>query len=201
MNLEIIGIPLTFVVLATVLLWLIILGKGPWWLKAVIVPAVLYFSLVMWSSLNQIAGWATDNQMPKRFTIHWAMVKEPSKVAAHDQGAVFLWATEINQHNELVKHNTASWLQPFTSRKISVEPRSYRLPYSENLHEQVQKVLENIMKGKPVIGEAKDLNGKPKKDDKGENSSSGGQSLSNEQEFMFYELPAPRLPEKVKSGS
>jgi hypothetical protein len=79
MQIQIIGIPLTFLVLFSIVLWFIILGKGKWWLKAIIVPVVLYFSLVIWFSLGGLSGWASASHLPKKFILHWSIIKEPSK--------------------------------------------------------------------------------------------------------------------------
>ena len=218
METQIIGIPLTFLVLFAVMLWFIILGKGKWWLKATIVPVVLYFSLIIWFSLSQISGWASTNEMPSTFILHWSIIKEPSKKDSHDQGAIFIWATEVDDNYQMTHQPVNPILYPFTPKKNSAEPRSYRVSYSHDLHEKLAKLQTMIAKGKTVIGknngkgfgidEEGQTNGKDGKGKKGkgaggkagEQQGSGG-SLSQQQDFMFYELPAPKLPEKITNPS
>lgn len=213
METQIIGIPLTFLVLFAVVLWFIILGKGKWWLKAAIVPVVLYFSLIIWFSLGQISGWASPNEMPDTFILHWSIVKEPSKKDTSDQGTIFIWATQVDESFQVTNQPVNPLLHPFTPRKNSAEPRSYRLPYDRDMHEKLNVMQSMITKGKTVIGKKngkgigteEDGQGKGGgKDGKGKgaggiagNQKGSGGSLSQQQDFMFYELPAPKLPEKI----
>ena len=219
METQIIGIPLTFLVLFAVVLWFIILGKGKWWLKAAIVPVVLYFSLIIWFSLSQISGWASPNDMPNTFILHWSIIKEPSKKDSHDQGAIFIWATEVDDNYQMTNQPVNPILYPFTPRKNAAEPRSYRVPYSHDLHEKLAKLQTMVARGKTVIGkrngnglttdEEGQGNGKEGKGKQGKGGAGGkeggkqgsGGSLSRQQDFMFYELPAPKLPEKITNPS
>ena len=219
MEIQIIGIPLTFLVLFAVILWFIILGKGRWWLKAAIVPVVLYFSLIMWFSLGQLSGWASQSEMPETFILHWSIVKEPSKKDSHDQGAIYLWATQVDDEHQVINQPVNPVLHPFTPKKNAAEPRSYRIPYSRDMHEKIGKIQSMISKGKTVIGKrngdglSTDQSGqgdgkgtgKDGKGGQGTGAQSGkqngsGGSLSRQQDFMFYELPAPKLPEKITSS-
>ena len=214
METQIIGIPLTFLVLFAVVLWFIILGKGKWWLKAAIVPVVLYFSLIIWFSLGQISGWASPNDMPDTFILHWSIVKEPSKKDVNDQGTIFIWATQVDENLQVANQSLNPLLHPFTPRKNSAEPRSYRLPYDRDMHEKLNALQSMIAKGKTVVGKkngkgigteedgqgkggGKDGKGQKGLGGKGGNQKGSGDSLSQQQDFMFYELPAPKLPEKI----
>jgi hypothetical protein len=208
MEIQIIGIPLTFLVLFSIVLWFIILGKGKWWLKAIIVPFVLYFSLVIWFSLGGISGWASASHLPKSFILHWSIIKEPSKKDVHEKGDIFIWASEIDDEHHFINSPVNSYLQPFTSTKNAGDPRSYRLPYSQDLHEKLANAMKSIAKGKTVVGkggegefdaegdESNAGQGKKGKDGKVGKGKDGG-SLSQEQDFMFHELPPPKLPEKI----
>lgn len=210
MEMQIIGIPLTFLVLFAVTLWFIILGKGRWWLKAAVIPVVLYFSLVVWFSLAQISGWASDSETPETFAINWIMVKEPSKRDPRDQGAIFMWASEVDENHEPVEGAISPWLAAFTPRRSAAEPRAYRLPYSRDLHEKAVEVQKMISKGKTAVGKRGKIEANSDGDGKGSGGTkgsvaSGGKtgggksagSLSRSDDLTFYELPAPKLPEKI----
>lgn len=216
MELKVIGIPLTFLILFAIILWFIILGKGKWWLKAAIIPIVLYFSVVIWFSLNEISGWASPSVLPKTFILHWSIIKEPSKKNVNEKGDIFIWATEVDDDHQYKTAEVNPVLQPFTPRKNAAEPRSYRLPYSQELHENLSKMMKTIAKGGTVIGKGqtksfsgegegqgggdgkggKGKGGAGGREGKGNKTGSGG-SLSQQQDFMFYELPPPKLPEKI----
>jgi hypothetical protein len=65
--------------------------------------------------------------------------------------------------------------------------------------------MNNIAKGKTVVGKGGEgefnTEGENSNTEKGKYSKDGkvkdGGSLSQEQDFMFYELPPPKLPEKI----
>ena len=79
MDINAIGIPLTFLVLCAIGLWMIIFSKGFWALKTLFITFCLYFSFAMWFSLSDLSGWATSVSMPQKSIIHWVLVQEPSK--------------------------------------------------------------------------------------------------------------------------
>lgn len=205
MDINAVGIPLTFVVLSAIGLWMIIYSKGSWILKMAFIAVCLYFSILMWRSLSDLSGWASSSEIPQRSLIHWILVQEPSKTNKTDMGAIFLWCTEIDVENTPVNKSVSMLLKPFSARKNNVEPRAYRAPYSEEAHQQAAKAMQLIMSGKPVIGERMgDGSGQGSADGERSNLNKGGKgsrngqgSMSQEQVFRFYELPPSKLPAKV----
>lgn len=203
MDINAIGIPLTFLVLCVIGLWMIIFSKGFWAFKVLFITSCLYFSFLMWYSLSELSGWATSVSMPQKSIIHWILVQEPSKFNKSDEGGVYIWATEADSDNQEINKHTIFFLKPFTNRKNSVEPRAYRLPYSEQLHQQAAKAMQMIMSGKTLIGEKMNGYGEESGDGGAEGHhgekqrNNGGGSLSQEQIFRFYELPPFKLPEKI----
>lgn len=212
-----VGIPVAFLLLAAMGLWLIIFAKGYWWLKCLFISSILYFSLAMWVSLSQLSGWPTNNEMPETFITHAVLVEEPSKSDLKQKGAIYLWVSEVDENHIIKKQEISSWLLPFVARKNASEPRVYRLPYSEELHEQARQVAKMLKAGKTVVGKGKSKKmqaaeegdgkggkdkggkGKGKGEGKGEGKY-GGRSFSQQQEFMFYELPPFSMPDKGPEG-
>ena len=203
MNIDAIGIPLTFIILASIGLWMILYAKGAWYFKFLYISLCLYFSFLMWFSLSDLSGWATESKFPNKTIIHWILVQEPSKFNARDAGNIFIWATEIDEENNLKKSETNSLLKPFTSKKNISEPRVFRLPYSEELHKEAAMAMQQIMSGKTLIGDA---NGSGQSDSEGQGidgqngsqkNRNGNGSLSQQQVFKFYELPPVKLPSKI----
>ena len=190
-----IGIPLTFVIIASLSLWFIILGKGSWWIKAFVVALTLYFSFGMWFSLSNMAGWPADKSPPDKFVLHWALVKEPSKTDINQKGAILIWASAEEEGDE------AKQSFPFLKNQNNKMPRVYKLPYSEEMHEKLTKAMKQIAQGKGVMGGKGNSEGKQGgekgfgKDGKGKGSKGYG-SLSQDQDYIFYDLPPAVLPSK-----
>lgn len=202
MDLNLIGIPATFVILCAVLLWFIILGKGHWSIKMAAIPLVLYFNFIVWRSLGDISGWPSEADLPERFNLHSAVIREPSKEDPNKPGYILIWATAIDEDNQPVEIPQNKWLSPFSSRKTPDEPRVYRTPYTQEMHKNIQSAMQAMAQGKKVGGKGKGTKqGEPGngygKDgsEKGKGNGKSG-SLSQEQEFMLYELPPLKLPEK-----
>lgn len=194
MDSTIIGISITFVVISAMCLWYIILGKGYWWLKALMVSVVLYFSFGLWYSVSSLSGWPTEQVLPEKFMMHWALVKEPSKLSTADTGSILMWATSMEEEEQ-----TDNRLFPFKIKKRK-EPRVYKLPYSEQMHQKLAKAMQQLAQGKGVIGEK---SGAGESQEKGQGHAKGGKdgqkgygSLSSDQDFIFYDLPPAVLPPK-----
>ena len=116
-------------------------------------------------------------------------VQEPDKASGR-AGEILLWASDMAEGPR------------------SAEPRSYRVPFSQSLHEKVQEAGNKIRKGLPQLGEVKEekiagnakaassAEGEQKKVDtpgKSAEAVAGGQSSAN---IEFYDLPDPLFPEK-----
>jgi len=82
---------------------------------------------VVYSSWPGVQGWPTDRDLPEQFFLHAVNIDEPN--------SIFLWGTQ------------------FTQGLGQTEPRAYRLPYTPELHDKVDKATRKIRKGLPVIGQ------------------------------------------------
>ena len=205
---ETVGIPIAFVVISSILLWFVIGSKGNWFVKVCVIAATLLFSLVIWNSLEGIQGWPTKDELPAKFLLHWAVVVEDNK-DTKEPGAIYLWVKDVEE-----KEN-ANWFS-ILPKDITKSPRVYKIPYSRKTHEQLQKAIEGIKKGKRYVGEnkgkgeigeegegkegkGKGKDGKGKdgypKDGKGKDGN-GEFDFSQEQDLIFHELPPSLLPPK-----
>jgi hypothetical protein len=213
MDLNAIGIPIAFILLAAIGLWLLIFAKGWWILKIFFMTLCLYFSIAVWLSLSQLSGWPSSSVLPEKFLINGIAVQEPSLTNPNDKGNIYIWATELDNDFKAKKTEISSWLMPFVSKKRPSEPRAYRLPYTDEMKEQLSQVSKMMKAGKPVVGERNKLTGKGEGEGDGQGKGQGGKgqggngkgqgqgkgkggSMSQEQDFMFYELPPPKFPEK-----
>lgn len=206
MNLETIGIPISFVILSAVLLWFVIGARGYWWVKMIVMAVTLFFSIAMWNSLEDLLGWPTQKSLPDKFQVHWAVVDEPSKIT-RSQGGIYLWVKNLSPSKD------NSFLS-FIPEDLKKESRLHKMPYTRTMHEQMNKVLGELKKGKKFIGEKKgngvgEADGQANSQGKGKGKGKGyglregkggkgnGFDFSQEQEFIFHELPPPLVPRKI----
>ena len=174
-NFDTVGIPITFVIIASVLLWFLIGAKGNWYLKAALIVITLYTSVGLWLSIDGMLGWPTYKDPPKTFQIHWLMVEEPNKIAG-SPGAVYLWASDIDKEEK---------------------SRLYALPYSRNAHEQSEDILDKLKNGKPVVA-SKSKNGEKgaNREDESETGEKSNGGMGQKQDYIFHVLPPVKLLNK-----
>jgi hypothetical protein len=165
----IIGLTASFLVLVALILWLIILSKGKFWIiKSIVITTSTLFSIIVLISLKDFIGWPSSSKLPQEFQLHWAIIDEPDKIK-NTEGAIYMWVTKLDKEN-----------------KNKGLPRSYKIDYTRKNHEEIMKGLINLGDGIQQKGEKV----KVKEDIDIE------EDLSNLQEIMIYELPKPLLPAK-----
>ena len=201
------SITLAFILLTSLILWFVIGSKGLWRLKAATILLTLYLCLSVNFSLDNLMGWPSGQQPPKEFRVHWVVIKEPNKKTG-DKGDVYVWVTDMDPKEK----DDGSFFISFANENMH-KPRSYRLEYSKELHEDGQKALEMIMGGQAVMGTNEGLQGKGEGGDGqgdgqgeggdgdgeggGENGGgAGGGSLSRNGGISFQPLPPSKLPSK-----
>lgn len=183
-------IPIAFVAMFSLLLWCIIDTRGKWWVKLILIILVLGFSLPIWQSLESYRGWPTLADPPDKTILLWALMEEPSK---DDPGAIYVWLAPYEKPNE-----QEGW---FGYSPRPQEPRAYRMPYTRNRHEQLEKANEMIRQGKIVVLDltkpGKGGSGQPGEDGRtGGTDRNRGEGGSGEAGFQLYPLPSPAIPKK-----
>jgi hypothetical protein len=202
------GIPLAFVIIAALTLWVVIGSKGYWWFKMIMVSISIFFSISLWNSLSSLQGWPTADMPPEKFEVKWIDVKEPNKKTGAP-GSIYVWVRDLQPD-----HIDESFYMRLHHKELEEEPRLYKLPYSRGMHVQSEMIKGTIAKGGRFFagieakgqGQGQPGQGKPGKGKgKGQGQGKGkpgqgkdgrGGSLSQEQEFVFHELPPPVFPEK-----
>lgn len=196
------GIPLTFVIVTTLILWAVIGGKGWWWLKAIMIMGTFLFSISLWHSLESLEGWPTEERMPEKFEIKWIVIEEPN-MRTGEEGEIFIWSKNMTK-----EYNSASSIPLLHNKEKSNDPRLHRLPYSREMHKQAQDIQNKIASGEKYYGEmkggkmksggkGKEGEGKGKSNGKGNGKGKTGEqegdggSLSQKQDLIFHELPPP----------
>lgn len=191
-----IGITIGFVLITTLVLWYIIGSKGHWVSKAAIILLSLYFCLSVGFSLNELMGWPTKEELPKKFFLHWAVVEEPDPKTG-EEGSIFIWTKPLDS----TRPKDQGWQDYLLSfYDGESQPRAHELPYSRELHEQAQEALEMIMGGQSVggisIGEPGDGEGEGGEGDGEVVEGSAEGSLTRNGGVIFHKLPPPKLPDK-----
>ncbi len=165
----IIGLSASFLVIVALILWLIILSKGKFWvIKSFVITIATLFSIVVLLSLKSFIGWPSKSVLPQEFQLHWAIIDEPSKIK-NTEGAIYMWITALDKENE--------------SKGL---PRAYKIDYTRKNHEEILNGLISLGDGIQQKGEKV----------KAKEDIDLDEDLSNLQEIVIYELPKPLLPEK-----
>jgi len=186
------AIPFAFLLLAIVLLWLLVLARGLWWIKTVVVTATLLFAVAVYYGVESYLGYPfVSEDLPDHFQIHYVIIKEPSKTNV-SQGKIYLWISAIS-----IKKDESQGLF-----KISLEgePRSYQVKYTRKSQEQMEIALKMIREGKPVFGgKGKGKKGKGQGDPLKDGLMGDEDfSLSRGGEFYFGELAPSYFIPKAK---
>lgn len=167
------GIIAGFVLVALLLLSLNFYSRWPWLVKVSATVVVSAFYVVVYNSFPLLLGWPTSQDLPDRFNLIAVQVAEPDKLTGSD-GSIYLWVTDM------------------LAGSSDAEPRSYRLPYSVELHSQVQEAGNKLRKKLPQLGEIEME--EPGKNAKITEANRLGTASSTR--IKFYDLPDPLFPEK-----
>lgn len=212
MSIEMLAVPVSFIILATLALWLIIGAKGYWWVKLFLISCSIYFSVAVWTSLGALTGWPSDAILPKKFQVYWTQVKEPDKSTGED-GAIYFWVKELENKDSLEKDQKRNSFIVNAFPAKDGESRLHVIPYSKKMHQASQGIQKMLKEGIPVMGknngafEGEENGGEGEGTGEGEGKqmgqgdrNDGGErgynGLGPFQEFEFYELPPPKLPQK-----
>jgi len=187
MSVETLGFVVSFVFVAAILLWFVIGSKGKWLVKAICIASLAVLSVLNWTSINSMLGWATSDVLPEKFEVLWVVIKEPSN-AQEKKGGIFILVRDINAKDK-------EGFSLFDKKDLQ-EPRLHSSEYSPKKHKQGQAILDQLKKGKRVYGTSK-KKGDGKGDGKGKPNDKDGKgnpwgSMENESDLL-YVLP-PMVP-------
>ena len=159
---------LSFAALMLLVLLALLWSRWPGWMKGVLVLAVTALYFYGNDAVHRIWGVPSADALPERFVMLAAAVDEPS---AKNPGSIFMWVS--------VPHEGVNKL----------EPRAYRVPYTKELHAQID---QGVRKGRDGISQMGTAEAKA-----GNARGAGWLKPGNdEQEIKIRDLPSPQLPEK-----
>tara|TARA_Y100001963_G_C6635308_1_gene378286 strand:+ start:248 stop:832 length:585 start_codon:yes stop_codon:yes gene_type:complete len=181
-----IALPILLLVFGGLTLWILSESVLKWYIKTACITIFCIFTVIFWSSTHTFLGWAADEEaIPEKVKVHWIIIKEPNKLRG-EKGQIYILL-------ESAKKKEGSFITRIfgyrSSRKI--EPRLYGLPYSRQLHEQLESIKKKLQQGQPVLGkltEADKKGGNNGKNGEGKQENGKGGSESQGTDWQFHEL-------------
>lgn len=162
----------SYLALITILLVILTSVKQRWFLKSLSVFIVAFYCLFLNNAISGYAGWPTDEQLPEEAEFHWAVVFHPT---SKDNGVIYVWASPAGT-------------------KV---PRSYKLPYTNKMHEKTSAAMGAKAKGKRMkIGKMTNHGSGNEEQDGPDGATGKGSSSPERQEYEFYDFPIAPLPLK-----
>lgn len=143
-----VGLTSAFILLASVLLWLLISSKTNVVVKTILIAFVMWYGLVVYYTPKNIMGWPTEvssvEKLPEGSWVINILVKEPNKRTGAP-GAIFFTVVETGNRSD--KKITLNPKEAFTYKGRS-DPRIYKIPYTKDLHKKVAKAKKDQAKKK-----------------------------------------------------
>ena len=191
MTLPLIGVGLSYAVLAVLLLSLNLASRWHWGIKASAIALTTAFFGISYASITGLVGWPAGARLPERFQLDWGTVVEPDKLNGAP-GAIYLWVETIDENN-----------------LPAGVPRAFRVLYSRELAERVGHARERIEQGIDQAGTARDLDipeasadqdrrlaGTPPRQDEPGTPGDPTAFIQHMPSIEFQDMPPPSLPPK-----
>ena len=143
---EYLGLWITFIVIISLILVVLIKPTVGYFIKAAIIAAALWYSLVLYFIPNNLLGWPKNSEPPNRFIVLNTWVVEPS---SKGKGGIYFWGID----GDVLKKESNVSLDPqkLTERLGVYEPRGYKMPYDRSMHEKLIKALEEQKQKRGVL--------------------------------------------------
>ncbi len=186
-----------FCLLAVMLLWVIIGGRGHWLVKCLLIIPSVWFSIAVSYSLPTMLGWPSESELPEEYEVHWIEIQNPNLKTGHP-GRILVWAKDLHPSED--KYNWSLFKPDIES------PRVHVIPYSKAMHKRANDAKKLIRQGKRVKGtnkkgKGRGKHGKGRGRGKGNGkggSTGGGEDNDDSVGPKFYIMPPIKLPEKLK---
>jgi hypothetical protein len=164
-----IGLSIAFVIISSIVLWFSIRTPGQIIIKAMLIPATVWYGLVLYYSVPNLMGWPISQTIPDNSHVLAIRIKEPDPTQ-NDPGAIYFWVN-IKPDSKKPEPTLKAQLNPKSvfSYNSKTQPRAYQLPYSRKLH---KAIVEAQRKAEGVPGaQLKAKKGKPKRGNTGNDES------------------------------
>ena len=144
-----IGLSIAFVIISTIVLWFSIRTPGQIIIKAMLIPATVWYGLVLYFAVPNLMGWPISQSIPDNSHILAIRIKEPNP-KVNDPGAIYFWVdikpSSKSPDQTLIAHLNPKGVFSYNGKN---QPRAYQLPYSRKLH---KAIIEAQRKAEGVPG-------------------------------------------------
>jgi hypothetical protein len=181
MTLPLIGVGLSYVVVAVLLLSLNLASRWHWGVKAAAIAVTSVFFGVSYASIAGLIGWPSEARVPERFQLDWGTVVEPDKLNG-SPGSIYLWVEALDENN---------------------------VAAGRDLADRIGHAKERIEQGKDQAGTARDLDvpevppdqdrrlaGTPPRQDEPGSPGDPTAFIQHPPAIEFEDMPPPALPPK-----
>ena len=121
------GIALTFVIMMTILLMILIKANNiSWKLKLLVIPMVLWYSVALYHVPGNFMGWPTE-----KWQVQNQVIVLDYKI--DEEEAIYFWVVDYNLKNVRFFADPRNTYYPF----VDDTPRAYKIVYNSELHKQL----------------------------------------------------------------
>lgn len=136
--------PFMFLLLASLLLWIIIGLKGWPTAKMWLINITAFFVIIFWLGVKSYMGWPADEILPSQMRLVYFMPNEPE--------SLYVLGEECDE----VGLHTHSWYDFFFYNPKD-KVRMFKIEYCKNLHKKLEQAMEEVNKGGYVLLSRKEL--------------------------------------------
>ena len=132
-----IGLTVAFVIISAIVLWFSIQTPGHNIIKAILIPATVWYGLVLYYAVPNLMGWPISQSIPEDSHVLSIRIKEPDP-KHNDPGAIYFWVN-IKPESKSPEQTVKALFNPqiLFSYNGKTQPRAYQLPYSRELHKAI----------------------------------------------------------------
>lgn len=131
------GLSIAFVIISAIVLWFSIRTPGQIIIKAILIPATIWYGLALYYSVPNLMGWPVSQSIPDNSQVLAIRIKEPNP-KLDDPGAIYFWV-DIEPGSKRSEQTLAALFNPESvfSYESKRQPRAYQLPYSRKMHKAI----------------------------------------------------------------
>ena len=191
MTLPLIGIGLSYVVVAVLLLSLNVASRWHSGVKAGAIAVTSVFFGISYASIAGLIGWPSEARVPEHFQLDWATVIEPDKLNG-TPGTIYLWVEALDENDT-----------------PAGTPRAFRVPYNRDLADRIGHAKERIEQGVNQVATAREVDvpqappdddrrlaGAPQRKDEPGSPGDPAAFIQHMPAIEFQDMPPPALPPK-----
>jgi hypothetical protein len=137
----------TYVILTSLLIFLFVTPKVKYYIKAMIIPIIIWFSIAIFYSAQSFKGYPIDTDPPIGSVIIDVHVVEPP---GGNDPEIFLWVLHPSGYELGEAVNPFNPFQTFLYFK-SGDPISYKIEYTEERRKKIEEALKKNKENKGSV--------------------------------------------------